>query len=82
MQIIEMITRRDGSLHLAVKIGNTEYINPLADWVRLAEQIIEEAETHLTPVAGDRASRPCDHKSTVGLGGYCSECGLPKPPRA
>lgn len=24
----------------------------------------------------------CDHKSTVGLGGYCSECGLPKPPRA
>ena len=53
MQIVEMISRPDGSLHLAVKIGNVEYINPLADWVRLAEQIIEEAETHLTPFAAD-----------------------------
>jgi hypothetical protein len=25
---------------------------------------------------------PCDHKSTVGIDGYCGECGLPKPPSA
>jgi hypothetical protein len=56
MQIIQMITRPDGSLHLAVKIENVEYINPLADWVCLAEQIIEESETHLTPVAADAAT--------------------------
>ena len=63
MQIVEMITRKDGSINLAVKIGKTEYVNPLADWVRLAEQIIEEAEAHLTPVAAD--------------GSKCRYCGNP-----
>jgi hypothetical protein len=75
MQIIEMITRRDGSLHLAVRIGNTEYINPLADWVRLAEKIIEEAETHLTPVADKGWRCPdCDTINNEDFG-FCGGCG-------
>lgn len=46
MQIIEMVSKKDGNLDLIVRVGETEYQNPLADWVRLAEQIIEESNCH------------------------------------
>lgn len=71
MQIIEMVSKKDGSLDLIVKIGNAEYQYPLAEWVKLAEQITEENLAHLTPVAADEGY--CQHDWSFPPK-YCPVC--------
>jgi len=40
---------------------------------------VVHASIHIEGDAEQQILQRCDHKSTASLGGYCSECGEPKP---